>query len=480
MKRVLLTGATGYVGGRLLSRLLERGVAVRCLARRPAHLRSRFPSGIEIVRGDVLDPASLRQAVAGVDAAFYLVHAMGETDGFEAREAAGARNFAAAAVRAGIERVVYLGGLGDAGQNLSPHLRSRQHVGRILRESGVPTLELRASIVIGSGSLSFEMIRALTEHLPIMVTPRWVSVLAQPIAIQDLVQYLVQSLDVPLPASRVVEVGGADRLSYLDLMREYARQRDLRRVMIQVPLLTPWLSSLWLGLVTPLYARVGRKLVESIRHPTIVTTEDATRLFPVRPVGAAQAIRQALANEDRAYAETRWSDAVSSAGREQEAEPTGGLRLVDSRALDVAATPDACFRAVSHLGGRNGWPAFALLWRARGVIDLLAGGVGMRRGRPSGRDLRVGDALDFWRVEAFEAGRRLRLRAEMKVPGRAWLEFGVAPAGDGARITQTATFDPRGLAGRAYWYAVLPLHALVFAGTLRGIAKRARRLEQPG
>jgi len=479
VKRVLLTGATGYVGGRLLSRLVERGVAVRCLARRPAHLQSWCPSGVEIVRGDVLDPASLRAAAAGVDAAFYLVHAMGEADGFEAREAEGARNFAAAAAAAGVERIVYLGGLGDARQDLSPHLRSRQHVGRILRDSGVPTLELRASIVIGSGSLSFEMIRALTEHLPIMVTPRWVSVLAQPIAIRDLVEYLVQSLDVPLPASRVVEVGGADRLSYLDLMREYARQRNLRRVMIRVPFLTPRLSSLWLGLVTPLYARVGRKLVESIRHPTVVTTDDAARLFPVRPLGAAQAIRQALANEDRTYAETRWSDAVSSAGRECGTEPTGGHRLVDSRVLDVTATPEACFRAVSSLGGRNGWPAFGFLWRARGVIDLLVGGVGMRRGRPQGRDVRVGDALDFWRVETFEAGRRLRLRAEMKLPGRAWLEFRVAPARGGARITQTATFDPRGLAGRVYWYAVLPLHALVFAGTLRGIARRAQRLELP-
>jgi uncharacterized protein YbjT (DUF2867 family) len=475
-RRILLTGATGYVGGRLLTQLVARGFAVRCLARNPAHLASRVPVGVEVVRGDVTNPASLAAAMTGIDVAYYLVHAMGESSGFEAQEAAGARNFAEAARAAGVGRVIYLGGLGDERQDLSPHLRSRHEVGRILRGSGVQTLELRASIVIGSGSLSFEMVRALAEHLPVMITPKWVSVLAQPIAIQDLIAYLLQALDVPLDGSLVVEIGGAEQLSYLALMREYARQRGLRRLMIPVPFLTPRLSSLWLGLVTPLYARVGRKLIESIRYPTVVTDDTARRLFSVRPMGAADAIRAALENEDREYAETRWWDAVSAAGGQRtDGDPPAGLRLVDRREVWVSASPAQCFDVLASLGGRNGWLAYGLLWRLRGVIDLLVGGVGMRRGRPEGRALRVGDALDFWRVEACEPGERLRLAAEMKLPGRAWLEFRVEPADGGARLVQTATFDPVGLAGRAYWYGILPLHALVFSGMLAGIASRAER-----
>ena len=293
-RHILLTGATGYVGGRLLPRLVSRGSRVRCLARNPADLFQRVPSGVEVVAGDVMDRASLDAAFLGIDAGYYLVHSMRDRSGFEAREREGARNFAGAASAAGVERVVYLGGLGDDQADLSPHLRSRQEVGRILRESDVPAIEFRASIVIGSGSLSFEMIRALTEHLPVMITPRWVSVLAQPIAIQDLIAYLLEALDVPLNESLVVEIGGSDKVSYLALMQEYARQRGLKRLMIPVPLLTPHLSSLWLALVTPLYARVGRKLIESIRHPSIVATDTARRLFSVQPVGAAEAIRLAL------------------------------------------------------------------------------------------------------------------------------------------------------------------------------------------
>jgi uncharacterized protein YbjT (DUF2867 family) len=471
--RILLTGATGYVGGRLLTLLASRGYAVRCLARRPEYLKSRASKGVKVLQGDVLDPASLAAALTGVDTAYYLVHALGEVSGFEEQEAEGARNFAAAARRAGVSRIIYLGGLGDEHQDLSPHLRSRHQVGRILRESGVPAIELRASIVIGSGSLSFEMIRALTEHLPLMVAPRWVSVLAQPIGVQDLLAYLVEAIDVPLEGSVVVEIGGADQLSYLALMQEYARQRGLTRIMIRVGLLTPRLSSLWLGLVTPLYARVGRKLIESIRHPTVVTSDAAQRLFTVKPVGASDAIRAALDNEDRESAETRWSDAVSAAGRTGPSPSRRpGARLTDRREVTIPATPAACFDVVANLGGQNGWPAHAWLWRLRGLLDLLVGGVGMRRGRPEGRALRVGDALDFWRVEACEPDRRLRLAAEMKLPGRAWLEFLVESAGEGSRLVQIATFDPVGLAGRAYWYGILPLHGLVFSGLLAGIAAR--------
>lgn len=471
---LLLTGATGYVGGRLLTALEARGEDVRCLARHPANLESRVSPRTRVVAGDVLDRASLDIALQGIHVAYYLVHSMGEASGFEDSEALGAQNFGAAALAAGVARIVYLGGLGDDRSALSPHLRSRHAVGRILRESGVPTLELRASIVIGSGSLSFEMIRALCEHLPVMVTPRWVSVLAQPIAIQDLVDYLVQARDVPIDGSTVVEIGGADRLSYAALMQEYARQRGLSRLMIPVPVLTPRLSSLWLGLVTPLYARVGRKLVESMKHPTVVQGDLALRLFRVRPRGAAAAVRAALRYEDRAFAETRWFDSLSASGT-----PRGfggsrfGSRLVDRRVIDVDAPPAACFAVIESLGGRNGWIVFNWLWRLRGMLDLMVGGVGMRRGRPAHRPLRVGDALDFWRVEAFEPPHRLRLAAEMKLPGRAWLEFGVEPHGRGSRVIQTALFDPVGLLGRAYWYGVYPLHTLVFRRMIDGIAKRA-------
>ena len=475
-RTILLTGPTGYVGGRLLTQLAGRGYAVRCLARNPAFLEQRLPPGATVVQGDVTDGDSLARAMAGIDTAYYLVHAMGEASGFEAREREGASHFATAARTAGVRRIIYLGALGDERDDLSPHLRSRQEVGRILRQSGVPTLELRASIVIGSGSLSFEMVRALTEHLPVMVMPRWVSVMAQPIGIQDLLAYLIEALDVPLPDSLVVEIGGKEPVSYKGMMTEYARQRGLYRLMIPVPALTPRLSSLWLGLVTPLYARVGRKLIESIRHPTIVRSDLASRLFSVRPISTADAIRTALDREDRAYAETSWSDAVSAAGLPSGVEPPPLRdRLCDVREVLVRADADACFAAVSSLGGEDGWLAFDLLWRLRGAVDLVAGGVGMRRGRPTGRPLRTGDALDFWRVQVCEAPVHLRLSAEMRLPGRAWLDFQIRRGPGGCTLRQSAEFDPTGLAGRLYWYALVPIHAVIFSRMVTALARRAEQ-----
>jgi uncharacterized protein YbjT (DUF2867 family) len=472
--RILLTGATGYVGGRLLPLLEASGHQIRCVARRPEHLMGRVNPATEMVAGDVLDPNSLPSVLEGIDVAYYLVHSMGDPTSFEERETEGARHFAAAARTAGVSRIIYLGALGDETADLSPHLRSRHEVGRILRNSGVLTIELRASIVIGSGSVSFEMIRALCEHLPVLVTPRWVSVLAQPIAIRDLLAYLVQAIDVPVPNSVVVDIGGADQLSYAALMQEYMRQRHLRRLMIPVPVLTPRLSSLWLGLVTPLYARVGRKLIESIRHPTVVRNDLAARLFTIRPRSAAEAIRAALENEDKEFATTRWSDAMSASGHPQVFGGTRfGPRLVDQRELVVQAPATVCFAAIDQLGGEQGWLAYNVLWRLRGFLDLLVGGVGMRRGRPQGRPLLAGDALDFWRVETIDRPRLLRLRAEMKVPGRAWLEFAVTPEGSRTRIRQTAMFDPVGVFGRAYWYGIYPLHALVFGGMLAALGSRA-------
>ncbi len=473
--RILLTGATGYVGGRLLKLLETEGFPVCCITRRPEFLQGRVVASTELVAGDVLRLDSLRRAMGGVHTAYYLVHSMGTARGFEETDRQAAERFGTAARAEGVQRIIYLGGLGDSSGNLSPHLRSRHEVGEILRQSGVPVIEFRASIVLGSGSLSFEMIRALVERLPVMITPRWVNIRAQPIAIQDVLQYLRAALDLPAGESAVYEIGGPDQVTYGELMREYARRRGLRRLMIAVPVLTPRLSSLWLGLVTPLYARVGRKLIDSIRHQTVVKDDTALRVFSVQPIGAREAIANALHNEDRECAETRWSDALSAAGPSPRwGGARFGNRLIDARTICVAAAEAAAFAPIERIGGAAGWYYGNILWQIRGWLDLLIGGVGMRRGRRDPEHLQAGDALDCWRVEAFEPGRKLRLAAEMKLPGRAWLEFEVVGEAGGSIIRQTAIFDPVGLWGLMYWYSVYPLHQLVFAGMLRGIARAVR------
>jgi uncharacterized protein YbjT (DUF2867 family) len=471
---ILLTGATGYIGGRLLKLLEAENRRVRCIARRPEFLKNRIGEQTEVVSGDLLDRDSIERAMKGVQTAYYLVHSMGSAQGFEEKDRRAAEGFSIAARNLNVGRIVYLGGLGSPHAPLSPHLQSRQEVGEILRQSGIPVIEFRASIVLGSGSISFEMIRALVERLPVMVTPRWVNVLAQPIAVEDVLQYLLLALDVDISGSSIFEIGGPDRVSYGELMREYARQRGLRRIMIPVPFLTPRLSSLWLGLVTPLYARVGRRLIGSIRHPTVVQDDDALRKFPVSPVGAHEAIRLALRNEEREYVETRWSDVFSSAGP---GSRWGGVRfgnrLIDTRKIFVAAPPDAAFGPIRRIGGPTGWYYGKWLWTIRGWVDLLVGGVGMRRGRRDNDRLSIGDAVDFWRVEAFIPGRRLLLAAEIKLPGRAWLEFEVTEESSGSTIWQTSEFDPVGLQGLLYWYSLYPLHRLVFSGMLRRIGRAA-------
>ncbi len=473
---VCLTGGSGYLGGRLLPLLENRGVRVRCLTRRPESLDTQVSRTTEVVRADVLDRDSLTAALEGVEGAYYLVHSMGAGGDFEENDREGASNFASAARENGVRRIIYMGGLGDPTQELSPHLRSRHEVGEILRSSGAQVIELRASIVIGSGSLSFELIRALVERLPVMICPRWVSTPAQPIAVEDVLDYLLAALDLDDGESRVFEIGGPDQVSYGDIMREYAKQRGLRRLTISVPVLTPRLSSLWLGLVTPVYARVGRKLIEGVRNPTLVRDFSALETFSIRPRGLREAIQRALLNEDREFVETRWSDAFSSGGDPpQWGGKRFGSRIVDSRVVDVDAPADAAFEPIQRIGGQRGWYGADWLWRVRGFLDLLVGGVGMRRGRRDPVHVRVGDALDFWRVEAFEPERRLRLAAEMRLPGRAWLEFAVSEHEGRSRIRQTAIFDPVGLPGLAYWYALYPLHQLVFSGMLKGIARAAER-----
>jgi uncharacterized protein YbjT (DUF2867 family) len=424
-----------------------------------------------VFAGDVLDPATLAPALAGVDVAYYLIHSMGSGGDFEEEDRRAAHNFAAAARAAGIRHIVYLGGLGVDGR-LSPHLHSRHEVGRILRESGVPTIEFRASIIIGSGSLSFEMIRSLVDRLPVMITPRWVRIRAQPVAVEDVIDYLVAAREAPFDGSTVIEIGGGEVVSYGRILEEYARQRGLKRLTIPVPVLTPWLSSLWLGLVTPLYATTGRKLIDSIQHETIVRDPEPAKKFAVRPRGISEAIARALRNEDQEFAATRWNDSRSSRGRDRSwGGVRFGSRLVDSREAVVRAPPETAFAPIRRIGGNTGWYYGNALWRIRGFIDILAGGAGLRRGRRSPDRLVVGDTVDFWRVEAFEEGRLLRLAAEMKLPGRAWLQFEVAASRGGSKITQTSMFDPVGLPGLFYWYALWPFHSSIFGGMLRGIAR---------
>jgi uncharacterized protein YbjT (DUF2867 family) len=472
---VLVTGATGYIGGRLVPVLESAGVRLRCLARHPAELAARVSPATEVASGDLFDPASLDTALNGIDVAYYLVHSMGAHGDYIEKDRTAARNFGEAARRAGVRRIVYLGGLATGEEALSKHLRSRIETGNVLRESGVPVVEFRASVVVGSGSLSFELIRALVERLPIMICPRWVATLAQPIGIDDVLAYLTAALRLPDGGNRTFEIGGADQASYGDMMREYARQRGLKRVMISVPFLTPRLSSLWLGLITPVYARVGRQLVEGLKNRSVVTDQSALTVFDVRPVGLREAVSRAIRYEDRAFALTRWSDARSSAGEPPSHPDTRfGNKLIDARQIHVPVDADRAFVPIATIGGERGWYYATWLWRTRGAIDLLLGSVGMRRGRRDPFGLAIGDTVDFWRVEAYEPGRRLRLAAEMRLPGRAWLEFDVVPAADGAVIHQTAVFEPVGLPGLLYWYALVPVHALIFGGMLREIARRAQ------
>ncbi len=472
---ILLTGATGYVGGRLLRALEARGDAVRCLARRPENLSTGKDT--EVVPGDVLKPETLAPAMEGVRTAYYLVHSMAADSAFEERDAVAARNFAAAAAGAGVRRIIYLGGLGSDDDQLSDHLRSRQETGAALRSGQVPVIELRASVVIGSGSLSFEIVRALVERLPVMTTPQWVRTPTQPIAIEDVVAYLLEAAEIETATSRIYEIGGADQVGYGDLMKEYGRQRGLKRLIIPVSVLSPRISSLWLALVTPAHAKVGRLLVEGLRNPTVVRDTAALHDFKVRPMGVRSAVQRALRNEDQEFAATRWSDALSAgAGIRSWGGTRFGSRIVDSRSVVVGAPPSAAFAPIRRIGGRTGWYYGDWLWRIRGLMDGLIGGVGLRRGRKNPETVHVGETLDFWRVEAFERDRRLRLFAEMKLPGRAWLEFEVAPSPEGSSIRQTAIFDPSGLGGLAYWYALYPLHSLIFGGMLRHIAARARSI----
>jgi len=472
--RILLTGATGYVGGVLLDVLQARGLDVRCLVRRPEKLAGKTGPHTEVLVGDASDPADLARACAGVDVAYWLVHSMEGGVDFERADRLAAERFATAARTAGVKRIVYLGGLGVDNDRLSAHLRSRHEVGAILRASGLDVIEFRASIIVGAGSFSFDLVRTLVERLPVMICPAWLATPTQPIAIADVVAYLAAAIDLPSGTPRIFEIGGPDKVSYGAIMQEYSRQRGLRRLMIPVPVLTPRLSSLWLKLVTPRYSKVGRKLIDGLKNPTVVTSDAALREFAVRPRDLSTAIREAVEHEDREFAGKGWADFadVEDLPIRYGGKPEG-TRLVDHRHTVVAVSADRAFAAIERIGGPNGWYACNWLWTLRGWIDRLMGGPGMSRGRRDPATLATGEFLDCWRVEVCEPPRRLRLAAEMKMPGRGWLEFEVVPRDGDVTIHQTALFDPKGLGGLAYWYAIWPLHELVFRRMLAGIARSA-------
>ncbi|RSM56617.1 DUF2867 domain-containing protein [Actinoplanes sp. ATCC 53533] len=481
--RCLVTGATGYIGGRLAPRLLDAGHRVRCLSRSAARLRDvPWVGRAEVVEGDLSDPATLPAAFAGVDVAYFLVHSLGQRD-FERVDREAARNFAVAAKAAGVGRIVYLGGPEPPpGEHPSAHLRSRAEVARILLASGVPTAVLRAPVIIGSGSASFEMLRYLTERLPIMITPRWVRNRIQPIAVRDVLRYLIGAATLPAEVNRGFDLGGRDVLTYLEMMRRYAEVAGLRRRII-LPLrpLSPWLSAHWVGAVTPVPNAIARPLVASLIHEAFAREHDIAEYIPDEGLlGFDESVRLALGKIRDANVETRWSNAV---GRDAAAEPlpsdpewSGGSVYVDERTREVAAPPRALWRVIEGVGGEHGWYSFPLAWTVRGWLDRLVGGVGLRRGRRDRDHLLVGEALDWWRVEEIRPGELLRLRAEMRVPGRAWLEMSAEPGPDGTSVyRQRAIFVPRGLAGHAYWASVLPFHGVIFSGMARNIANQATR-----
>lgn len=478
--RVLVTGATGYIGGRLVPRLLAAKHTVRVLARDSGRLTGRF-SGVEIAEGDLFDRASIRAALQDVEVAYYLVHSMTRSRGdFAENDRKAAAIFSEAAADAGVKRIVYLGGLGVEGKQLSHHLRSRHETGEKLRSAGVSVTEFRAAMIVGSGSASFEMMRYLTERLPVMIAPRWVDTPCQPIAVRDVLAYLVTELERPSSGHEIFEIGGSDVLSYKEMMMRYARIRHLRRSLVVVPFFTPRLSSGWIHLVTPIPASIARPLVDGLRNPVIVHDARALSVFPsIVPVGYDVAVHRALDRYTTIGPETTWFDAYDVRALPGNFAGTAQGMLIDRRQRDSSASAHALFSIFTSLGGTRGWLYADSLWHIRGVLDRLVGGFGTRRGRRSASDLRVGDAVDFWRVEAYEPDRLLRLRAEMRLPGYAWLQFEVLDDEEGTGLTalrQTAFFDPRGIFGYLYWYAVLPFHELIFGNMARRIAQEAEAL----
>ena len=480
--RVLVTGATGYIGGRLVPRLIGAGHDVRVLVRQPERLRDvPWAASVDVVAGDLGDRAAVDRAMDGIEVVYYLVHSMGGRGDFESIELEIARNVAASAREHGVGRIVYLGGLHPEGVRLSRHLRSRAEVGEVLLGSGVPTVVLQAGVIIGSGSTSFEMIRHLTEVLPYMPAPRWVRSRIQPIAVRDVLHYLIRAADVPADVNRAFDIGGPDVYRYGQLMNGYAVEAGLpQRPIAALPVLTPWLAGQWVNLVTPIPRRLAVPIIESLQFDCVVRDHDIDAVIPPPAEGLLPyrtAVRLALERERAGEVETSWRNAqvlgAPSDPLPSDPEWAGHTVYVDEREQRSTAPADDVWRVIEGVGGENGWYSFPLLWASRGWIDKLSGGVGLQRGRRDADELHVGDAVDFWRVEAIDRGRSLRLRAEMRVPGRAWLELATSDVDGGSDYRQRAVFFPKGLSGRLYWWAIVPFHDVIFSGMANRITAEA-------
>ena len=449
------------------------------LVRNPKRLQGReWIDAVEIVEGDVLIPDSLTPALEDVGTAYYLIHSMYSGEDFHRRDLTAAENFGSAAKQAGLDQIIYLGGLGDYEADLSKHLKSRHDTGRILAQAGVPVTEFRAAVIVGSGSISFEMIRYLTERIPVMICPRWVYTRTQPIGIDDVLAYLEAALTNPKCIGKVIEIGGKDIVTYGEMMMGYASVRDLNRKMVPVPLLTPKLSAYWVHWMTPVPAEIAHALVEGLRNEAVVHSDVAADLFPdIKPMDYLSTVQIALSRLNSREVETRWTDALTSSHRVEkpvEFAVHEGM-FIERRQLDVKANPNKIYQIIKKLGGEQGWLYFDWLWEIRGWIDRLFGGVGLRRGRRDPHDLRVGDALDFWRVEYLDEDRSLQLRSEMITPGDAWLHFDLEQTGDHTKLYQTAYFAPKGLLGLLYWYILYPVHSIVFSGMIHAIGKKAEQ-----
>jgi uncharacterized protein YbjT (DUF2867 family) len=482
----LVTGATGYIGGRLVPRLLAAGFRVRVLARFPEKLRNiPWALDVDIREGDLQDPIAVSAAMEDVDVVYYLVHSMGQKGDFEQKELDCAHNVADSARAAGVSRIVYLGGLHPEGVELSKHLRSRSEVGEILQASGVPTLTLQAGVIIGSGSTSFEMIRHLTDVLPVMTAPKWVGNKIQPIAVRDVMYYLLAAADVPADVNRALDIGGPEVLTYMEMMNEYAVEAGMRkRAILKLPVLTPYLASQWVNLVTPIPRALAVPIIESLQHDCIMKNHDIDAVIPPPAEGLVayrRAVHLALGKMKEGDIETSWKN-TSVEGAPSDPLPTdpewaGHKVYLDARSRPCAAPAAKLWTVIEGIGGEHGWYSMPMAWAARGFADKLVGGVGLRRGRVNPDHLKVGEALDWWRVERVDYGSYLRLRAEMKVPGLAWLEMTAESKPDGTSIYhQRAIFFPRGLAGRLYWISILPFHGVIFSGMAKRITAAAENL----
>lgn len=481
--KLLITGTTGYVGGRLVPRLLQRGHRVRVLARQISQLEGRpWRDQVEMTQGDVLEPNTLSSAFADITTAYYMIPRLGFAAEGQRKDLEAASHFGQKALAAGVKRIIYLGGLGEPCTQLSNHLRSRQQIGDTLRESGIPVTEFRAAVIIGCGSTTFEMIRYLNERMPIILLPSWGYSRIQPIAIRNVIDYLASALDKPQSIGEVIDIGGSEILTFAEMMQAYARVRGLKRLQLGLPLRIPRFSAYWTHLTTPLPIHLARRLINDLCNDVVIQNDRAVELFPeISPVGYEEAVASALRRLNAGEVETSWTDAFYNGQKipsPVKFHNQEGM-VYEQRQTTVTATSEEVFNIIVRLGGQHGWLFMNWLWRLRGIIDRISGGVGLQRGRRDPEGLRVGDALDFWRVEAIESNRLIRLRAEMKLPGRAWLQFETSQLTEKqAIILQTAFFAPKGLSGTLYWYTLYPIHKLIFMGMLRKIAEKAELLHR--